>query len=81
MLRAIESGCMSTELTEDGGAPNASLRQLPAPGTIATGDLAAKLALQGTTAAGGSPDEFKELIVNELRNWKEAAQRANIKVE
>jgi tripartite-type tricarboxylate transporter receptor subunit TctC len=44
-------------------------------------DLAAKLALQGTTAAGGSPDEFKELIVNELRNWKEAAQRANIKVE
>jgi tripartite-type tricarboxylate transporter receptor subunit TctC len=44
-------------------------------------DLAAKLALQGTTAAGGSPDEFKELIVNELRNWKAAAQRANIKVE
>jgi tripartite-type tricarboxylate transporter receptor subunit TctC len=44
-------------------------------------DLAAKLALQGTTAAGGTPDEFKELIVNELRNWKAAAQRANIKVE
>ena len=44
MWRAIEAGCMSTELIEDGGAPNASLRQLPAPGTIATGDLAAKLA-------------------------------------
>jgi hypothetical protein len=44
MWRAIESDCMSTELIEDGGAPNASLRQLPAPGTIATGDLAAKLA-------------------------------------
>jgi hypothetical protein len=44
MWRAIESGCMSTELTEDGGASNAPLRQLPAPGTIATGDLAAKLA-------------------------------------
>jgi hypothetical protein len=44
MWRAIESDCMSAELTEDGAAPNASLRQLPAPGTIATGDLAAKLA-------------------------------------
>jgi tripartite-type tricarboxylate transporter receptor subunit TctC len=44
-------------------------------------DLVAKLALQGTTAAGGTPGEFKELIVDELRNWKAAAQRANIKVE
>jgi hypothetical protein len=35
---AIESGCMSAELTEDSGAPNASLRQLPAPETIATND-------------------------------------------
>ena len=41
---AIESGCISAELTEDGGAPNVSLRQLPAPETIATSDLAAKLA-------------------------------------
>ena len=32
---AIESGCMSAELTEDGGTPNVSLRQLPAPETIA----------------------------------------------
>ena len=44
MWRAVESGGMAIELTEDGGAPNASLRQLPAPGTIATKDLAAKLA-------------------------------------
>ena len=35
---------MSTELTEDGGTPNALLRQLPAPGTIAASDLAARLA-------------------------------------
>ena len=41
---AIESGCMSAELTEDCGTPYASLRQLPAPETIATSDLAAKLA-------------------------------------
>ena len=38
---AIKSGC---ELTEDGGIPNSSLGQLPAPETIATSDLAAKLA-------------------------------------
>src|SRR5499427_7505268 len=42
-------------------------------------DVAAKLALQGTTPAGGSADEFKALIATEMRNWKEAAQRANIK--
>ena len=39
----IESGCMSAELIEDGGTPNASLRQLPAPETIATSDLTMKL--------------------------------------
>jgi hypothetical protein len=44
MWRAIESGGMSTELTEDGGAPNVSLRRLPAPGKIAASDLAARLA-------------------------------------
>jgi len=43
MWRAIEPGGMSTELTEDGGAPNVSLRQLPAPGTVAASDLAARL--------------------------------------
>jgi hypothetical protein len=40
MWRAIESGGKCTELTEDGGAPNASLHQFPAPGTIAASDLA-----------------------------------------
>ena len=44
MWRVIESGCMSAELTEAAGAPNTSLRQLPSPGTIASSDLAAKLA-------------------------------------
>jgi tripartite-type tricarboxylate transporter receptor subunit TctC len=42
-------------------------------------DVAAKLSLQGTTPAGGSADEFKALIATEIRNWKEVAQRANIK--
>ena len=44
-------------------------------------DVVAKLALQGTTAAGGTPDEFKRLIVDEIRNWKDTAQRADIKAE
>jgi tripartite-type tricarboxylate transporter receptor subunit TctC len=42
-------------------------------------DMTAKLALQGTTAAGGSPEEFKALIADEIGNWKEVAQKANIK--
>jgi tripartite-type tricarboxylate transporter receptor subunit TctC len=42
-------------------------------------DVVAKLALQGTTPAGGSADEFKALIATEIRNWKEAASKANIK--
>jgi tripartite-type tricarboxylate transporter receptor subunit TctC len=44
-------------------------------------DVVAKLALQGTTAAGGTPDEFKRLILDEIRNWNDTAQRAGIKAE
>jgi tripartite-type tricarboxylate transporter receptor subunit TctC len=42
-------------------------------------DVAAKLALQGTTAAGGTPAAFKALIATEIRNWKDVAQKANFK--
>jgi hypothetical protein len=42
--RAIKSGRMSAEPTEDNGSPNASLPQLPAPEIIETNDLATKLA-------------------------------------
>jgi len=44
-------------------------------------DVVAKLALQGTTAAGGTPEEFRTLIANELRDWKSIAQKANIKAQ
>jgi hypothetical protein len=44
MWRAIKSGRMSAEPTENDGAPKASLPQLPAPEMIATNDLAPKLA-------------------------------------
>ena len=42
-------------------------------------DVVAKLALQGTTAAGGTPEAFKTLIASEIRNWKDVAQKAGIK--
>ena len=42
-------------------------------------DVIAKLALQGTTAAGGTPEEFRTLIATEIRNWKDTALKANIK--
>ena len=57
----IESGCMPAELTEDGGSPTASLRQLPPPETIATSDLAAKLA-----AADAAISNIQQLL-NEVR--------------
>ncbi len=42
-------------------------------------DVAARLALQGTTAAGGTPEAFKTLIASEIRTWKDVAQKAGIK--
>ena len=42
-------------------------------------DVADKLAQQGTTAAGGTAEEFKTLIAAEIRNWKEAAEKAGLK--
>ena len=42
-------------------------------------DVVAKLANQGTTAAGGTAEDFRTLIRTEMRNWKEIAQKANIK--
>ena len=42
-------------------------------------EIVAKLALQGTTAAGGTPEAFRTLIANEVRDWKSIAQKANIK--
>jgi hypothetical protein len=53
--RAINSDRMSTELTEDGA--NAPLRQLPAPGTIATDDLGMNLA-----AADVAISDIQELL-------------------
>jgi hypothetical protein len=64
---AIESGSMSAELTEDGGAPNVSLRQLPAPETIATSDLAAKLGLAAKLAAADVAISNVQQLLGEVR--------------
>ncbi|HEX2243116.1 MAG TPA: tripartite tricarboxylate transporter substrate binding protein [Gammaproteobacteria bacterium] len=48
---------------------------------LANPQIASRLASQGTTPAGGSPDEFRQLIAAELKNWKDVAQRANIKAK
>ena len=66
MWRAIKSGPMSADLTEDDGAPNASLRQLPAPRTITTNDLAAKLA-----AADAAISTIQEFLVEVRTNQNE----------
>jgi tripartite-type tricarboxylate transporter receptor subunit TctC len=44
-------------------------------------DLVAKLAAQGQSPAGGTPEEFSRLIATEIRNWTEVARAANIRAE
>jgi tripartite-type tricarboxylate transporter receptor subunit TctC len=44
-------------------------------------DLIAKLALQGLTAAGGTPAELGRTISTDIRKWTEIARAADIKVE
>jgi hypothetical protein len=70
MWRAVEPGCMSAELTEDGGTPNASLLQLPAPEAITTSDLAAKLA-----SADAAVSNLQQLL-GEVRTSHNELRRA-----
>jgi tripartite-type tricarboxylate transporter receptor subunit TctC len=42
--------------------------------------LIEKLAQQGTTAIGGTPEEFRTLITTEIKNWSDTARQAGIKV-
>jgi tripartite-type tricarboxylate transporter receptor subunit TctC len=44
-------------------------------------DVIAKLAVQGVSPAGGTPEEFQNLIETEIRDWTAAARAANIKAE
>jgi tripartite-type tricarboxylate transporter receptor subunit TctC len=44
-------------------------------------DLIAKLAAQGVSPAGGTPEEFQTLIATEIHNWTDVARAASIKAE
>jgi tripartite-type tricarboxylate transporter receptor subunit TctC len=48
---------------------------------IRDSDLIAKLAAQGMSPAGGTPEDFQKVIATEIRNWTEIARAANIKAE
>ena len=41
-------------------------------------EVVAKLATQGMTPAGGTPDDFARLISAELKQWTEVARQANV---
>jgi tripartite-type tricarboxylate transporter receptor subunit TctC len=86
---AAESGFRGFEavqwlgLLTAAGTPKDIVRRLNAEvnRVLREPDVVAKLALQGTAAAGGTPEEFRALILTEIANWKDAAQRAGIKAE
>lgn len=86
---AAESGFPGFEavqwlgLLTTGGTPKDIVQKINAEvnRALKDPDLIAKLSIQGTTPAGGTPEEFKALILSEIKNWKETAQRAGIKVE
>jgi tripartite-type tricarboxylate transporter receptor subunit TctC len=40
-----------------------------------------KLALQGISPAGGTPADFKKVIVDEIHRWTDVARSANIKAQ
>jgi len=63
-------GGASAELIEDCGAPSASLPQLPAPETIASSDLAAKL-----LAADAAVSNIQQLL-GEVRTSHNELRRA-----
>ena len=68
-------------LLTTGGTPKETVARLNAEVNriLRDPDVVAKLANQGTTAAGGTAEDFRTLIRTEMRNWKEIAQKANIK--
>ena len=44
-------------------------------------EVADKFAEQGVTPTGSTPEEFRQLITTEIRQWTETVRAANIKVE
>ncbi|HVZ52119.1 MAG TPA: tripartite tricarboxylate transporter substrate binding protein [Pseudolabrys sp.] len=53
---------------------NGALRE-----TLASPDVAAKLAAQGVTPAPTTPDEFQTMIASEIKQWRDVGKEAGIK--
>jgi tripartite-type tricarboxylate transporter receptor subunit TctC len=82
----IESGLAGFEATQWVGLL-APARTAPAiierlnkafNGALQDPEMVAKLATQGMTPAGGTPDDFARLISAELKQWTEVARQANV---
>jgi tripartite-type tricarboxylate transporter receptor subunit TctC len=82
----IESGLAGFEATQWVGLL-APARTAPAiierlnkafNGALQDPAMVAKLATQGMTPAGGTPDDFARLISAELKQWTEVARQANV---
>jgi len=65
------------------GTPGPIIERLNAEVNRALRDpgLAVKLAAQGITPAGGSPESFQATIANEIRKWTDLARAAGITAE
>lgn len=44
-------------------------------------DVKTKLSEQGMTVAGGTPDQFRLLIEDEIKQWTDVARKANIRID
>lgn len=68
-------------LLATGGTPRPVVDKLNAAvnAALREPDLAEKLGAQGMSPAPGTPERFRDLIAAEIRNWKETAQRADLK--
>jgi tripartite-type tricarboxylate transporter receptor subunit TctC len=44
-------------------------------------EMEEKLSADGVSPAGGTPDQFRKLISNDIERWRKVVQHANVKVE
>jgi tripartite-type tricarboxylate transporter receptor subunit TctC len=66
-----------------GGTPDEVVARLNTEINRALDDstVQARLAEQGLIKAGGSPEDFRALLENEIKQWKDVARASNIKMQ